>query len=161
MKEKEIKGSQGIESVSRNYLKGEEKTELTEEQKIEDERRALGPKNYSRKMRREQLKGAGILKMKNNLRFGTPEWVEWYEKTRTEGKRLHVENTEAVEKQKEWYLERFDEKNREHLTEFYINCGWLKPKIKNKINSIMDLWYTVVIDKKENLRKKDAETKNN
>jgi hypothetical protein len=128
-----------INSVSENYAKQEE-VKLTEKEKLEIERKNLGPKNFSRKRRRQYLKEVGALKTKKNLRFGSNDWVEWYNKTRTEGKRLHDENTEQIRKQAEWYLDQINLNRRESLIEYYTNLNLSVEEVSEKVNIQMDLW---------------------
>jgi len=97
--------------------------------------------------------------MKKKLIFGSPEWIQWYDKTRTEGKRIHQENTDAVTKQKEWYLEQTDVKKRENLKTFYTGLGWTEAEVNAEIDKQMDAWYDVVIDRKNNFRQKDMKRK--
>jgi hypothetical protein len=153
----EITGGEAVESVSSAYKNSGKKKELTPEQKIERERRELGPNNFSRKVRRNQLQRAGILKMKNKLAFCSNDWSAWYEKTMTEGKRLFEENAEAVRKQQEWYLERIDENKRKHLDEFYTNAGLSKKEVKEKIEIEMAKWYETILGNQEKIEKRKEE----
>lgn len=151
----EITGSGPIESVSSVFSNKKSKN-LTEEEKKELERRELGPNNYNRKVRRSQLKRAGVLKMKNKLGVGTKEWEEWYEKTRTEGKRLFQENEESVRKQQTWYLERIDEKRREYFTKLYTDMGLSKKEVKDRVDSQQEIWYKTVLGNKEKIEERKA-----
>ena len=75
--------SGALDTKGKNEPKKE--VELTEAEKLEAQRMNLGPKNFNRQARRKQMKDAGLFKMKKRLIFGSPEWVEYMDKTQTEG----------------------------------------------------------------------------
>jgi hypothetical protein len=140
----------GLDSAASSY-QNTGKKELTPEQKLEKERRALGPTNYNRSVRRNQLRRAGILKLKNHLIFGSDDWEAWYEKTKKEGKRLFEENAEAVRKQQGWYLERKDESKREFLIKHYTEIGFSAEEVKAKVEEEMSKWYDSLFGKEKNV----------
>lgn len=134
----DIQGLYGY-NVSESHNKSQK---ITEDEKLELERRELGPKNYNRKTRRDYLRRVKVLKSKNHLKPFSKEWYEYYNKTRTEGKRIHDENTEAVRRQQEWYLEKLEENKRKSLTEFYRNIeGISEDEVNKMVEDQMSLWY--------------------
>lgn len=143
-----------VELVSSAYMNNGKKKELTPEQKLEKERRELGPNNFNRKLRRNQLRQAGILKMKNKLIFGSNDWITWYDKTRTEGERLFKENAEDVRKQQEWYLERMDENKRKHFVDLYTKLGLSKKDINTSVEVEMNKWYKTILGNKEKIEER-------
>jgi hypothetical protein len=163
MKEKkdrnEITCSEPIESVSAAFKKDDKKKKLTPEEKLELERRELGPHNYNRKVRRSHLRRVGLLKAKNKFAFGSENWNNWYDKTRTEGRRLFEENDESVRKQQEWYLERIDENKRKSLTDFYTKTGLTEKEVKEMVEQEMTKWYDSILGNKEKIEARDEKRK--
>ena len=61
----------------------------------------------NRRQRRWQLKSAGMLRVKNMYNPFTEVGQLWYNKTREEGRKLHMDNLNRIERQRdEFYAEK-------------------------------------------------------
>lgn len=92
---------------------------------------------HNRRTRRAFMKRSGMLKYKNSLRPFSKEWLEWYREKREEGKKLHQQHLEFVERQQYEQLQRMEDGIVKTLKENGYS--------KKEIDEYLESWYETVI----------------
>lgn len=103
----------------------------------------------NRKERRWALKQRGFLKIKNMYNRFHPVAVQWYATRMQEGRQIHNNNTEAIEKAQYEFLLGREQKQRELYTEMGYN--------EAELEMVLESWRLLAVKNKDTRREDKRE----
>ena len=98
----------------------------------------------NRRQRRWQLKTAGMLRVKNMYGPFTEVGQLWYNKTREEGKKLHMDTINRIERARDEFYAQKESDMRESMQKFGYS--------EEQINLLIEAWTLTVIKDPETYR---------